>query len=127
MRNAKVNQKTYYALNYQGKIDVVDENGFMTGESEIVYGEQISFKTHLSGATGSSYIDVNGVNIEYDKSMVLTLWEFKKLGFDENTVFFIDKKPIYDSDNKPLYDYRVERIRDTLNEVVILLKKVRNE
>lgn len=126
MRNAKINQKQYVALNYLGKQDVVDSKGYMSGESEIAYSEEIYFKTHLSGAMGSSYIDTNGVNIEYDKSMVLTLWEFKKLGFDENTVFFIDKKPEYDNDNLPLYDYRVERIRDTVNEVVILLKKVRN-
>lgn len=127
MRNAKINQKTYVALNYCGKRDVVDEKGYKTGESEIAYSDEISFKTHLSGATGSSFIDSNGISIEYDKSMVLTLWEFKKLGFDENSVFFIDTKPKYDSDNQPLYDYRVARIRDTLNEVVILLKKVRNE
>lgn len=126
MRNAKINQKQYVALNYVGKVNVVDVKGYKTGESTIEYSEEIPFKTHLSGAMGSSYIDTNGVNIEYDKSMVLTLWEFKKLGFDENTVFFIDKKPEYDNDNLPLYDYRVERIRDTVNEVVILLKKVRN-
>ena len=126
MRNAKVNQKQYYALNYIGKSDVRDKDGNLTGESTIEYSDEIPFKTHLSGATGSSYVDANGVNIEYDKSMVLTLWEFKKFGFNENTVFFIDTQPIYDNDNKPLYDYRVERIRDTVNEVVILLKKVRN-
>ena len=126
MRNAKINQKGYYALNYLGKVDVVDSKGYRTGESEISYSDEIPFRTHLSGAMGSSYIDTNGVSIEYDKSMVLTLWEFERLGFDENTVFFIDTKPQYDSENKPLYDYRVARIRDTLNEVVILLKKVRN-
>ena len=127
MRNAKINQKSYVALNYLGKEEVVDKDGYMTGESTIAYSDEIKFATHLSGATGSSYIDSNGVNIEYDKSMVLTLWEFGKLGFNENTVFFIDKKPEYDNENKPLYDYRVARIRDTINEVVILLKKVRND
>ena len=127
MRNAKINQKEYIALNYLGKQEHLDSRGYMSGESEIYYSEEIPFKAHLSGAMGSSYIDSNGISIDYDKSMVLTLWEFEKLGFDENTVFFIDKKPEYDSKNLPLYDYRVERIRDTINEVIILLKKVRNE
>ena len=121
-----MNKRHFIALNYLGEQDVVDTQGYKTGEKQIAYSKPIPFNAHLSGASGSTYVDNNGVSIEYDKSMVLTLWEFKKLKFDENTVFFIDKKPKYDDDNRPLYDYRVERIRDTLNEVVLLLKKVRN-
>ena len=127
MRNAKINQRGYIALNYLGEVEAVDSKGYSTGETEIAYSDEIPFKAHLSGAMGTTYIDSNGVSIEYDKSLVLTLWEFKKLGFDENTVFFIDKKPEYDAQQLPLYDYRVERKRETLNEVVLLLKKVRNK
>lgn len=126
MRNLELNKKSFVALNYVGVQDIVDEQGYKTGESKIVYGDEIAFSAHISGASGSSYIDSNGVSIEYDKSFVLTKCKVDELGFTENTVFFIDKKPTYDANNQPLYDYRVERIRDTLNEVVILLKKVRN-
>lgn len=126
MRNLLINKKSYIALNYLGVEDVVDSLGNKTGEKIVKYSKPIPFKAHLSGASGSVYLDSNGASIEYDKSMVLTLWEYEQLKFTENTVFFIDKKPKYDSEHLPLYDYRVERIRDTLNEVVILLKKVRN-
>lgn len=127
MRNLAINKRPFVALNYLGKETIVDGQGYETGESKIIYGAEIEFQTHISGASGSSYIDSNGVSIEYDKSFVLTKYLFEKLAFTENTIFFIDKKPEYDKDNQPLYDYRVARIRDTLNEVVILLKKVRNE
>ena len=93
MRNLKINQKKFVALNYEGKDEIVDESGYKTGESKIVYGDEIEFATHISGATGSSYVDSNGVLIEYDKSFVLTKDEIDKLGFDENTVFFIEKQP----------------------------------
>lgn len=126
MRNLEINKKSYIALNYLGVEEVEDEQGNKTGEKVVKYSKPIPFRTHLSGASGSVYLDSNGVSIEYDKTMVLTLWEFEKLKFTENTVFFIDTKPKYDNDKRPLYDYRVARIRDTLNEVVILLKKVRN-
>ena len=127
MRNLEINKRKYYALNYLGKQDVVDTQGYKTGETIIKYSKPIQFNAHLSGAMGSTYIDSNGVNIEYDKSMVLTLWELKQLMFIDNSVFFIDKKPEYNADKQPLYDYRVERIRESLNEVVFLLKKVRNK
>ena len=127
MRNLIKNKSKFVALNYEGKEDVVSSDGYKTGESKIVYSEPIAFYTHISGATGSSYIDSNGVLIEYDKSFVLTKFEMEQLRFNENSVFFIEKQPEFDSDGQPLYDYRVKRIKDTLNEVVILLKKVRND
>ena len=124
MRNLALNKRPLVALNYVRKSEVLDENGFDTGESKIEYSEEIPFKAHLSGARGSALVDVFGSEIRYDKTFVLTLQEFKKLGFDENTVFFVDKKPEYDEHYQPLYDYRVERIADTINEVVIAISKV---
>lgn len=126
MRNQKINQKSYYALNFIDVVDVRDNEGNLTGEKRIVYSEPIEFKTHISGASGVSIIDSNGINIDYDKSFLITVGELEKLGFNENTVFFIDTKPSYDKYDHPLYDYKVRRIRDTLNEVLILLQKVRN-
>ena len=126
MRNLEINKKQHFVLNYKGKEEITDSKGYKTGESRIVYSKAISFKAHISGAMGSTYVDSNGITIVYDKSFVLTLWEYKQLKITENSVFFIDTKPHYDANNQPLYDYKVERIRDTLNEVVILLKKVRN-
>jgi len=126
MRNLKINEKKYIGLNYLGETDYTDSDGYNTGEKIVSYGNEIEFKAHVSGASGTTVIDNSGIIIEYDKSMVLTRKQLNDYGFNENTVFFIDKEPEYDSDNKPLYDYKVKRIKDTLNEVMILLEKVRN-
>jgi len=126
MRNLKINQKCYIGLNYLGETDVVDESVYKTGEKVVSYGNEISFSAHISGATGSVVLDNNGVIIEYDKSMVLTKKELEEYGFKETSVFFIDTKPQYDKNNVPIYDYKVKRIKPTVNEVMILLEKVRN-
>lgn len=127
MRNLKINQKKFVGLNFVRVEDEIDESGYKTGESKIVYGNEITFDAHISGASGRAYVDSNGVSIEYDKTFVLTRDEMNKYHFDENSVFFIDKKPQYDVYGQPLYDYKVSRIKDTINEVMVLLKKVRND
>lgn len=126
MRNLKINQKKYIGLNFVGEIEYRDAQGNLTGESILSYGDEIEFEGHISGASGSAILENNGVIVEYDKSIVLTKTKFAECGFNENSVFFIDKKPEYDSNDQPLYDYKVKRIKDTLNEVMILLEKVRN-
>ena len=127
MRNLKINKRKYIGLNYLGETDKTDESGYKTGEKVVFYGGEIEFEAHISGATGSVILDNNGIVIEYDKSMVLTKDQLSECGFNENTVFFIDKEPEYDSDSQPLYDYKIKRIKDTINEVMILLEKVRNK
>ena len=127
MRNLKINQKKVIALNYLGEIPYIDDSGYETGEKVVAYGGEMELDTHISGASGMVVIDNNGVVIDYDKSFVITRNEKEKLGIDENTVFFIDKEPQYDSEGQPVYDYKVKRIKDTLNEVMVLLEKVRNK
>ena len=124
MRNLIKNKRQIYVLNYLGEVDVQDGNGNYTGEKVVKYKPKIAFYTHLSGARGSSQSEIFGTDIKYDKSFVLTTNEFKTLGITENSVFFVDIKPTYSNGN-PLYDYRVERIADTINEVVIAITKVR--
>lgn len=124
MRNLLINKTKHYVLNYKGEEDIVDDNGYYTGEKTIAYTRPIVFMGHISGARGSSQVEMFGTDIMYDKTLVITKTEFKRLKITENSVFFIDKKPIYDSHNTPLYDYRVMRIAETINEVAIALTKV---
>ena len=64
-----------------------------------------------------------GTDIEYDKTICMTKSDFERCKIDENTVFFIDKKIEYQN-GTPLYNYRVKRIAETINQVVIAIKKV---
>lgn len=112
-------------LNYLGKTPILDDEGNETGEFAVQYGEGSVFWGHKSGARGSAYAEMFGTDISYDKTIVITKALFDKLGIDENSVFFLDKKPEFDANNMPLYDYKVGRIAETLNEVAIALKRVR--
>ena len=125
MRNSIKNKsRTIYLLNFKQEIDAIDDNGNYTGEKVIIYSPKKAIKVNLSGAMGSSQSEVFGSDIHYDKSFVLTALEKQKLGLNENSVFFVDIAPKYDGLN-PLYDYRVERIAETINEVVVAITKVR--
>ena len=126
MRNLIMNGKPIYGVNYNGKEEVLGSDGYRTGEYRIQYGKAYPFRANVSGAKGNAIVETIGLNLEYDKVIVISLGLFKHLEIDENTVFFIDKAPEYDENDLPLYDYKIKRICDTLNEVVIAVEKVRN-
>lgn len=127
MRNLARNKSPLSFCNYKGEEAYVDEHGFKTGEKIIAYYPLVKIKAHVSGAKGSSYIEIFGTDVSYDKTILLTKAEFVRYGITENTVFFIDIYPKYEDQakKKPLYDYRVKRIAETINEVVIAVEKVR--
>ena len=124
MRNLHINKSKFFYLNYKGEEKAVDEFGKYTGENYIAYTKPVALKAHVSGARGSSQIEVFGTDINYDKTITLSKSEFEKTKINENSVFFINK-PIEFKGNSPIYDYRVERIAETINEVVIAITKVK--
>lgn len=126
MRNLIKNTKSILALNYKGEEKLIDDDGNYTGEVEIKYFPAQAIRVSVSGARGSSQSEIFGTDIQYDKTLCLSMADFKRYGFDENTVFFIDKKLEY-NEGMPLYNYRVERIAEVLNEVVIAVRKVRDD
>ena len=123
MRNLKLNKSPIRYLNYKGEEKAKDSDGNYTGETIITYTKPCMIMGHISGARGSSQVEIFGTDIDYDKSILLTKQEFNKTKINENSVFFINKKVEYDN-GMPLYDYRVVRIAETINEVVIAIKKV---
>lgn len=127
MRNLIKNKRPIVVLNYGTKTPVLDSDNNETGEYIIGYGNEICFSANVSGAKGDATVNVFGVDLDYDKTIAISVEKYHQLQLNENSVFFIDKKPEYNSQNKPLYDYKVKKICETLNEVVIAVKKVRNE
>jgi hypothetical protein len=123
MRNLIKNKTKMFVLNYKGETDVVDDDGYLTGEKTITYSKPITFDAHKSSARGSSQVEMFGTDIAYDITIVISKSEFNKLQITENSVFFIDTIPQYDGDT-PLYDHRVSRIAETINEVAIALTRV---
>lgn len=124
MRNLAINKKTFYVLNYIGKTENKDVNGFETGEYIIEYSSPIEVKAHISGAKGQAQIEMFGTDLKYDKSIVLSKKLRASIGITENSVLFVDKGVEYDNDQNPLYDYKVIRINETINEVAIAIERV---
>ena len=127
MRNLDRNKTDIAFCNYKGEEKYVNSQGLKTGEKIISYYPVVKIKAHVSGAKGSSYIEIFGTDVSYDKTVLLTKAEFTRFGITENTVFFIDTKPKFEDQEKkiPLYDYRVKRIAETINQVVVAVEKVR--
>ena len=126
MRNLKRNQRPFVALNYKGVEDVRDANNNLTGEKEITYYPAQVLMAHISGAKGSSYVEIFGTDISYDKVIVMSRAMFEKSKLNENSVFCIDTRLTY-MGRTPIYDYHVKRIADDLNEVLIAVEKVRDK
>ena len=125
MRSCEKNKRPLIALNFVSKEPFVDKDGYETGEEVIKYTKAFGFKANISGAKGNSVVEVFGTNLDYDKVITLSVKEFQRLKLTDHSVFFIDIKPTYEENGYPLYDYRVKRIAETINEVVIALEKVR--
>ena len=123
MRQLERNKSVIKALNFKKTEDIVDSQGYKTGEKKVIYSPVITFKAHISGAKGSSQVEVFGTDVSYDKTISMRKGLFQVLNINENTVFFIDTKVKFEGDT-PLYNYRVYRIAETLNDVVIAIKKV---
>jgi hypothetical protein len=125
MRNLIIDESSIYVLNFKGKVEVRDSEGFLTGETTNSYSKPIMFRANVSGARGSSQAEMFGNDIKYDKTIVLSSQRFSRLKMNEFSVLFIGKKPTYDQNNFPLYNYKVEKIAETKNVVSIAVSKVR--
>ena len=125
MRSCDKNKRPISLLNYLKKEAYVDEDGYETGEEIITYTKAKTICVNISGAKGGSAIEVFGTDLSYDKVFTLSNKYFEALKITDNSVFFVDKKPEYDTNGKPIYDYRVKKISNSINEVVIALEKVR--
>ena len=107
---------------YSGKVPVLDDEGYETGEQDVGYGEPVEMRANVSAATGQSQVEQFGNLENYDKVVVT---DDMTCPINENTVLFIDKEPAFDSQGKPLYDYTVKRVAKSLNSISIAVSKVK--
>lgn len=120
MRTLKRNQVTFYYSLYEGKEPITDEQGYLTGETKVLYSEPIECKANISPAKGEAYADIFGTNILYDKVICI-----EKSPFDENTVFFVDVPPEKNSEDEYTPDYCVKKIAKSLNSTLIAISKIK--
>lgn len=108
----------WYAL-YQGESDVLDSDGYETGQKEIIYSSPVSIHCSVSAATGQNQIETFGNLESYDKVIVT---DDISCPIDENSILFIDNQP---DNNGKNFDYVVKRIAKSLNFIAYAVSKVK--
>ena len=66
---ARNKQAIFYAL-YLGKTEILDENGYFTGEYVKSFAEPVELKINVSPTKGTSDIELFGIETQYSKVMV---------------------------------------------------------
>lgn len=117
----KRNLRPVYACMYMGEEDIVDANGYKTGEKRIAYSEPVYTPCNVSAEKGQVIEELFGNLEDYDRVLI----PGKDYGIDEHTVLFVDKEPEFDDFGNPVYDYVVKRVGRSLNVIAIAAKKVK--
>jgi hypothetical protein len=122
LKDLKANQVPFYYQNPGKEVDILDEDGYMTGETEITGGEIVKAYARISPNT-ADYINAPfGKDLVYDK-MISTVQD---LPINEETKLFIDVVPKYDfngdTDTKP--DYEVVRVAKDMHQKLWAIRRV---
>src|SRR5690554_6246287 len=114
MRSLKRNQSLVYYAEYGGKVPIYDENGFPTGDEEVIYSDPKPLWVHVTAAQGNAYSSIFGTAVDYTKKLGPVE---EDLDIDENTILWVDT-----SDTTADYDYIVTRVAKGLNATHYAIK-----
>ncbi len=117
MRCMRRNERAVYYRKYSGLTDVINEDGYYTGEQETKYEDAKEIRGVVSPPTGEVYRDMFGVLDDYD--CVLTVSDPDCPIREEDIVLFARRK----SDNTQ-DEYIVKRCAPSPNTCVYALTKV---
>lgn len=120
----------FYSL-YQGKEAITDDDGNVTGEYELKYGNPVEWYANISAAKGETQTRQFGENESYDKVIVM---DNTAPPIDEYSVLWIDSAPQLDEDGSLVtnvqgeivtpHDYIVKKVAKSLNVVSLAICKV---
>ena len=114
MRNLVRNQSLcYYAL-YSGETELLDDDGFYTGEKESSYSSPVEFYANV-GVPRVRFNDFEFGRIQQGDRLITD--SEKELPFDGDTLVWIDNSTTDEA------DYRVVSVTDSINTRTILLRK----
>ena len=130
IRNIKKNKQTFWYANFISIVDILDDNGFYTGEKAISYTKPQIMTANISGARGESEATVFGINTtDYDRVIAMM-----KTDMDESSILWIDKEPELEPDGtlalypdgrqKTPHNHIVRRLSRSLNSVLIAVQAV---
>ena len=120
MRTLQRNKRdVWYAL-YLGEVEVVDEDGNYTGETEIAYGDPVHIRANVSPATGNTNMEMFGNFSDYSRVVVT---DDVSIPVNENAVMWIDTEPT-EGHGIEGYNYIVKRVARSFNSVAIAVEDV---
>jgi hypothetical protein len=115
MRSLQRNRRTIYYRLFSSvdPITTTDEWGNVldTAELNTTYSDPVPFEANVSPATGASITEQFGNLDNYDK-------------VKEDSVLYIDTKPIQTNGEWSKHDYVVRRIAKSLNGISIAVRRV---
>lgn len=122
LKDLKQNQVPFYYQNPGKVTDILDEDGYMTGEYDIEGGDIVKEYARISPNTADYVNAPFGKDLVYDK-MIATVQD---LPINEQTKLFIDVVPEFHFDGststKP--DYEVVKVAKDLNEHVWAIRRI---
>jgi hypothetical protein len=117
MRQLLRNQRLIYYSSYIKDEYVIDENGHTTSEEEAVYSDPQAVKCNVSSSTGEWIVDSYGGHTEYTRH----------LSFSGTSPLKEGDRVWFGTDTSQPNNYIVKSVSDTLNEVVVTIREVRND
>ena len=123
MRCMVRNKSNFYYASYIGETEIIDGNGFDTGEYEISYSTPIKTKGNISAAQGEMQSRQFGESESYDKVIVL---DDRNAPINEHSILWVDTLPLFNEDGTTdtPHDYIVKKVARSLNGVSIAIRKV---
>lgn len=118
MRLMRINTRTIHYSLYEGLGDpIVDDDGFETGEREILFSSPVPLVCNVSVAGGEAWAEVFGTLENYERVIIT---DDMTCPIDENSRLWIDTSP---EGNAP-YDYVVWRVAKYINHIAYAVRKV---
>lgn len=107
MRTLELNKKDLWIVEPVSKTEVVDSEGFKTGEYVTTYSTPVKIRLSLYPASGKIVRDIFGIDYSCDQLAVSN-----DIVFTVNTLIF-ESEP--SSNYSTTYDYRVDKIQKSIN------------
>ncbi len=122
MFDLEENQREFYYQLYITETDELDEEGNLTGDTELVYSAPIKASAMISENTSETAEMPFGKDLVYDK-MISTVQD---LPIDEYSRLFIDVVPVLNedgtTDTKP--DYKVKKVAKGIYQKVWAIQRI---
>ena len=123
MRLMRRNKVRFFYANYIDKIPVTDENGYQTGEYQVVYSNPVEYFGNVSSARGEVVTRQFGEDESYDRVIVM---DDPKMQIAESSILWIETMPtvLSDGTTDTPYDYIVKKVAPSINSISIAVSKV---